>query len=236
MRPFLGLVSGLVSVAVALTLLAAVVVPFLTPAWIGFEQGRSDAAGWTGYGPQDLRTATDGILHDLVLGPPDFRVEVGGVPVLTAAERAHMHDVRGVFSGFYVVAGAAVALILAASLLARGSRVAVAGWTREWFWRAIRRGAVGLAAGLGIAGVIALVAFDAAFEIFHRLFFPAGTYDFDPHIYRLTQLFPDAFWSETALVVGAVAVVAALAVAVIATRRISGARPAVAQTLAVAGR
>ncbi|MBI3746844.1 MAG: DUF1461 domain-containing protein [Chloroflexi bacterium] len=236
MRPFLGLASGVVSLSVALSLVAAVVAPFLTPAWIGFEQGRSDATGWTGYGPADLTTATDGILHDLVLGPPDFAVEVGGVPVLTESERAHMRDVRGVFTGFYAVSVAAVVLVAAAALLARGSRARPAGWTRERFWRAVRRGAIGLAAGLGIAGVVALVAFDAAFEVFHRLFFPVGTYDFDPRIYRLTQLFPDAFWSETSLVVGAGAVIVAIAVAVIATRRIGGAHPAVAPALAAAGR
>ena len=70
-------------------------------------------------------------------------------------------------------------------------------------WRGVRFGAIGLVAGTAIAGIIALVAFDAAFEVFHRLFFAQGTYRFDPATSRLVQLFPEAFWSETAVAVGA---------------------------------
>ena len=219
MRPVLGLGSILVSLATALALTAAVVVPFLSPAWIAFEQDRSNAAAWTGYGPADLRTATNGILGDLVIGPPDFDVEVGGAPVLTAAERAHMRDVRGVFAGFFLLAAVGLVVVIGAWLAAARST----GWTRPRFWRAVRRGALLLGAAIAVAGLVAVVAFDAAFELFHRLFFAAGTYDFDPRIYRLTQLFPDAFWSETSIVVGLSLLVVALGVAAIATRRLGGA-------------
>ena len=225
MRPVLGLGSVLVSLATALALLAAVVTPFLSPAWVSFEQGRSSAAAWTGYSPADLQTATNAILGDLVVGPPDFDVEIGGLPVLTPAERAHMRDVRGVFGGFYLLAVASLIWLVVAW---RATRSGVE-WTRTRFWRAIRRGSLALATGIAVAGVVAVVAFDAAFELFHTLFFAAGTYDFDPRIYKLTQLFPDAFWSETSIVVGASSLVAALVTAAVATRRLGGAsRPAVA--------
>jgi integral membrane protein (TIGR01906 family) len=225
MRPVLGLGSILVSVATALALMAAVVLPFLSPAWIAFEQDRSNAAAWTGYGPADLRTATNAILGDLVIGPPDFDVEVAGAPVLTAPERAHMRDVRGVFAGFFLLAAAALVFVIGAWLAAARS----SGWTRARFWRAVRRGALLLGAAIAVAGLVAVVAFDAAFELFHRLFFAAGTYDFDPRTFRLTQLFPDAFWSETSIVVGASMLVVALGVALVATRRIGGAaRPGMA--------
>ena len=216
MRPVLGLASILVSVATAVAVLAVVILPFLTPAWVSFEQGRADSAAWTGFSATDLQAATNSILHDLVIGPPDFAVEVDGAAVLTAPERSHMRDVRGVFTGFYLLAAVSlVALIGAWGLAARGVQ-----WTRASFWRAIRRGAVGLSVGVAIAGVVATVAFDAAFELFHSLFFAAGSYDFDPRVYRLTQLFPDAFWSETTIVVGVTALVAALALAGLATRRL----------------
>jgi integral membrane protein (TIGR01906 family) len=225
MRPVVGLGSILVSVATAVALMAAVIVPFLSPAWVAFEQDRSNAAAWTGYGPADLRTATNAILADLVIGPPDFAVEVAGTPVLTAPERAHMRDVRGVFAGFFLLAGAAAILVVAAWLAAARSTA----WTRERYWRAVRRGALLLGAVVAVAGLVAVVAFDAAFELFHRLFFAAGTYDFDPRTYRLTQLFPDSFWSETSIVVGATLLVVALGVTVIATRRLGGAtRPEMA--------
>jgi uncharacterized membrane protein len=64
-----------------------------------------------------------------------------------------------------------------------------------------------------------LVAFDALFELFHQVFFPAGSYTFDPATERLVQLFPFQFWDDTALVLGVVIVVIALGVAVVASRR-----------------
>ncbi len=60
-------------------------------------------------------------------------------------------------------------------------------------------------------GAVALVAFDALFETFHEVLFPAGSYDFDPATERLVQFFPFQFWQDTAIVVG-VAIVAACAV------------------------
>jgi integral membrane protein (TIGR01906 family) len=69
-----------------------------------------------------------------------------------------------------------------------------------------------LAVLIAIVGVFALVAFDAAFELFHRLFF-SGNYTFDPATDKLVQLFPEAFWSEIAIAVGAVVIVVAILVA-----------------------
>jgi integral membrane protein (TIGR01906 family) len=86
-------------------------------------------------------------------------------------------------------------------------------------WKAIRNGARGLAVGVVVAGVVAFFAFDAAFEIFHRLFFAGGSYTFDPGTDRLVQLFPFAFWSETTMAVGAAIIVLAIIVAALAGRR-----------------
>ena len=68
---------------------------------------------------------------------------------------------------------------------------------------------------------MAAVAFDALFEIFHRMFFPGGTYLFDPATDRLVQLFPFAFWSETTIVVGALILLISVVVFAGASRRAS---------------
>lgn len=204
--------SALIAVATALAILAASTVLFLNPTWVSFEQGRSDAAAWTGFAPTDLRAATDAILSDLVIGPPDFAVQVAGQPVLDKRERAHMRDVRGVFIGFYALA--ALALVGGLAVWARRGSAGVAG-----SWRAVRFGAASLIVGLVVAGAVAAVAFDALFEMFHQLFFLGGSYDFDPATERLVQLFPFAFWQETTIVLGIVSVVLAAIVAVIADRR-----------------
>jgi integral membrane protein (TIGR01906 family) len=203
--------SILIGLATAIVIVTAAVLPFLTPPWIAFEQGRSNATAWTGYTTEELRTVTDGILSDLVFGPPDFAVAVNGEAVLAERERGHMRDVRTVFSGLWILAAASVAVLV------------VAGRRRDpgASWRAVRGGAVTLAGAVALIGVVALVAFDALFDLFHRIFFPGGSYTFDPASERLVQLFPFAFWQETAMVVGVVIIVLALVVAVAAGRRLA---------------
>lgn len=203
--------------ATGIVLVALAILPFLTPPWVAFEQDRARSAEWTGYAPAELRAATDAILHDLVWGPPDFdATDADGRAVLGERERAHMRDVRGVFGGFGLLALAALAWLAASWAGAR--RLGHAG---RW-WSAVRAGAWTLAGGVVVAGVAALVAFDAAFEAFHRLFFAGGSYTFDPASERLVQLFPFAFWSETTIAVGAVIVGLAVATGLLAGRRAAG--------------
>jgi integral membrane protein (TIGR01906 family) len=217
-RPVRVAITALVAGATAVVLVALAVVPFLNPAWVAFEQQRAEAAAWTGFTPAELRTATDAILADLVLGPPDFDAEVRGAPVLTERERGHMRDVRGVFGGLAVVALVAALGIVLAWRISRGARA---------FWRGVRAGAAALAVGVLAIGIVGLVAFDLAFELFHRLLF-AGNYTFDPATERLVQLFPQRFWFDTSIAVGIVVLVLSGTAAWLATRRLrADARPAV---------
>jgi hypothetical protein len=242
--------TWVVSVATAFVLLGASILAFLNPVWVGFEQNRSGVreevvlqslppivpgAFGVDCASGDVARITDSILHDLVLGGafdirfgPDVSCPTAsgvapGATVLSDAERSHMGDVRGVFAGF--------AMLVLASIgwLAVTWRRSGTGDRARW-WRAVRNGSVGLAFVVAVIGAISLVAFDAAFELFHRLFFAAGSYDFDPATSHLIQLFPDQFWSDTTLALGVFAVVVAGLVAVVATRRASGleaARPSV---------
>ena len=202
--------SVLVGIATGVVILAVAIIPFLNPLWVSFEQGRARADAWTGYSPAQLRQATDAILSDLIVGPPSFDVVVAGEPVLNARERAHMTDVRGVFVGLAGLALVSVVVLLIANRLSRGSGE---------FWRAARRGVAVLAVGVLVAGVIGAFAFDAAFEVFHRLFFAGGSYTFDARTDRLVQLFPDQFWFETSLALGALMVLLCLVVWRVATQR-----------------
>ena len=212
------LIAGvLTAISTAIVIMAISILPFLTPQWVSFEQGRAQAQAWTGYSSAELRAATGAILSDLVFGPPSFDVEVNGAPVLNERERSHMRDVRSVFAGFFMLAFVSGVALVAGFLGAR--RLG----HPERAWRAIRNGARGLAVGVVVAGVVAAVAFDALFEIFHRMFFPGGTYLFDPATDRLVQLFPFAFWSETTIVVGALILLISVVVFAGASRRASAA-------------
>ena len=83
-----------------------------------------------------------------------------------------------------------------------------------------------------VGGVVSFVAFDALFEIFHPIFFAGGSYTFDPATERLVQLFPFQFWQETAIVVGAVCIVVAAIVAVVADERARASRDDAAEDAA----
>lgn len=202
-----------IGLATALAILAVTIPFFLNPAWVGFEQGRAQATAWTGFSEADLTTATNAILSDLIVGPPDFDVSVDRASVLNDRERSHMRDVRGVFMGFFALAIVASVSALVIAARRRGEE-------RALTWRAVQGGALGLIASLIVGGVIAFFAFDALFETFHRIFFSSGSYAFDPTTDRLVQLFPFQFWNETAIAVGVVSIVIALVVALLAARRL----------------
>jgi len=204
-----------VAIATCLVLLGLAVAVFFNRWFVAFEQNRSGAAAIAGYTPDELRRATDGILGDLYLGSSDFSVTVRGSPVLDDRERAHMRDVRSVFAGFWLAVALAAALLAVARVRSRGA---------AWFWRAVAGGATALGIVVVGLGLVATVAFDALFELLHRLLFPGGTYLFDPRTERLVQLFPFAFWFETSILLAGTIVVLAVAVRVIARRRLGGTR------------
>jgi integral membrane protein (TIGR01906 family) len=217
--------AGLVATAAALVLLGASILPFLTPAYVRLEQDRTGVPALTGYGPAQLDAVDAALLSDLVLWRGGFTVAVNGTPMLNDREQAHMLDVRGVFAGLFgLVAVGAVILAVAFGRTRRDAEARIAAW------RAIGSGARGLAISIAVLGVVAVLAFDAAFEVFHRLFFSSGTYTFDPRTDRLVQLFPEQFWSETAIAVGGVALAAAILTALLAARRaaVGASRPAFA--------
>jgi len=186
----------------AAVIVAACVLLFLNPVWVSFEQDRSGVTQLTGYSSTEVRNVTGAILSDLVFGPGTFDVAVNGQPVLDERERNHMADVRGVFGAAGLVALAAAVLLVAAALYGRG---------RRWFWQATATGAKVLIGAVIGAGIVLGLFFDQVFELFHRLFFAAGSYTFDIGTEKLVQLFPDQFWFETSLALAfAILTIAAL--------------------------
>ena len=209
------------------TLLASAATPFViagaslallfNPWWVLPAQQRARVAAITGLPDAEVARITTAIIGDVTIGPPDFAVELNGSPVLNERERQHMRDVRGVFAGFYVVAMGAAVVLAAAFLLTR-SREA-----RARLWRRLCRTGTAIVVVTIVGGGLGVLFFDAAFEAFHELFFPPGSFLFDPRTDRLVQLFPDQFWSETTIAVGAVIIVLGLLLRVLAGRRATAA-------------
>lgn len=208
--PARPLIAGLVGLATILSIAVVVLGLFFNPFWVDFEQRRADAAAWTGFTPAEVHAVTDSILSDIYFGPPTFDASVNGQPVLDPKEREHMVDVRNVILRFDALGLFAIVVLIAIGLASRGA---------AWFWRSVSLGAMVLGVAVVVIGIAFALFFDAAFELMHELFFPAGSYTFDPRTERLVQLFPYTFWTETTVLVAVVGVVAAAAVAVVGRRR-----------------
>ena len=187
-----------VGLATAIALTGFAIVLFFNPLWVEAEQARARADLYTGFTPDQVRAVTAAIVREVYLGPGTFLQAVDGVPVLGPRERAHMADVRTVYLAFLALVALAMAVLVVGRSRSRDGAS---------FWRSVARGAAVLALGAAVAGVAFLLFFDAAFELFHRLFFAGGTYTFDPATERLVQLFPDQFWTETTVAIAAVGMV-----------------------------
>jgi integral membrane protein (TIGR01906 family) len=206
-------VRVLVGAATALSLVALSIVPFLNPAWVRFEQDRTGVSALTGFTASELDVVAGALIGDLALWQGDFRIALDGQPVLNEREVGHMRDVRSVLWGGFALTALGAVLTAIAFARARSSQ------GRAAAWRAVAGGAWATVVGVLAIGAFAILAFPVFFELFHRLFFSAGTYLFDPTTERLVQLFPTQFWSDTTIAIGGVVLGLSIVVALLAGRR-----------------
>lgn len=127
-------------------------------------------------------------------GPPEF---------FTGSERAHMADVRRVF-----VAAQAAALAAAAT----GAYVAWRARRRGVLAHVLRDGAFAALVAVALVGVLAAVAFDVAFLLFHQVFFPQGNFLFASDS-NLLALYPEAYFYGVTVRIGVAFVTVALVLA-----------------------
>jgi integral membrane protein (TIGR01906 family) len=178
---------ALFALAAAALTIAATTAIFLTPPVVHLLLGVSDAPATLGVEPAVAEGLSDALVGDL-LTDGAFDAPLGGAPLLSAGERAHLVDVGGLLR---TVLGAGVGglLLLGFARLRR----------RTWLRAAARDGALLIAGGALAAAAAFALAFDATFSFFHGLFFAAGTWSFNPATDRLVQLYPERFWILAAL-------------------------------------
>jgi len=127
-----------------------------------------------------------------------------------------MADVRRVFIGAEIAAvcGLAAIMILGRAVARRGS-ASVAALARD--------ASVIAAAAVAVLGIAAAVAFDSLFLAFHELFFPQGNFLFPPDS-NLIAMYPDQYWYETTIRIGAAFVVAMAVIAIASAATLRRAR------------
>jgi integral membrane protein (TIGR01906 family) len=197
----------IVGLATGIAILALAILPLLTPFFIHPALDAADSAAWLGVDPATAHALSDRTVSELVFGPGTFQlVGPDGAAFFTPDEQAHMRDARTLLSLFLAL-GALCTLVVGLYLArlrgparARARRAALA---------AVARGAVWLAMAILALSVLGAVAFEPAFELFHRIFFPGGNWAFDPSTSHLVQLYPQAFWELAAGAFGGLALLLA---------------------------
>jgi integral membrane protein (TIGR01906 family) len=195
-----SIAQALLVPATMIVILAVALLLLMMPLWTHFALSASGATNAFA-SPDVAYQLSDRTVSELLFGPGTFSA-------FAADEAAHMRDVRVVFYGFLLLAIASVFLI-AWQLTRHGRDVAV--------WRSISRGGLWLVIALIVLGLFAAFAFDTAFELFHRIFFPGGNWAF-PADSLLITLYPYAFWELSAAAIGVLGIGAGFVVWWVARR------------------
>lgn len=116
-----------------------------------------------------------------------------GNGLFTDAEHRHMDDVRSVFIA------AQIAAVLAAAILVW---LALRAWRHGTLAPLARAGAVSALVVVAVVGILAAAAFDAAFLLFHQIFFPQGNFLFAPDS-NLLAIYPESYFYGVTLRIGA---------------------------------
>lgn len=142
-------------------------------------------------------------------------VTEGGLPgpVFNARETRHMEDVKGLFVWVNRLQELSVIFVLAYV-------VAFFLWARDSNVRQLATQAlIGLGLGTLAVGGIAVVAafgFEAAFTRFHKVLFSNNLWQLDPERDHLIQMFPQDFWRDITIVLGAMCALEAALIGAVA--------------------
>jgi integral membrane protein (TIGR01906 family) len=185
----------------------------MTMAFVSFEYHRPDfPPDFYGFTLEDRLRYAPYALDYLLNGEDiDFLARLtfpGGSPLFNNRELRHMRDVKAVTEWAFRIAAVLGAVLIAASAIL---------WRRgRWHLRAgVRAG--GLLTVILIAAIVVLVfvSWDAFFTAFHELLFEGDSWLFLTSD-TLIRLFPEAFWFDAAIFIGAAAIGGALALTLIA--------------------
>ena len=194
-------VAAALGVSLAVVILLAGPLLLFNPLFTAALQQRHAVAAAFGVPRQDVEDATTDLLVDIYTDGGFDAAFPGEAPLLNERERSHMHDVARLVRilAISVIVAAVVAVLSARRMRGEPRRVGAV---------MLRTAAVIGAAALALALTFA-VAFEPAFLAFHAIFFPPGTYLFEPGS-NLITLFPEGFWFDASLAAGATILLSAL--------------------------
>lgn len=141
--------------------------------------------------------------------------------VFDAQETRHMADVKQIF--VWVNRTQAMSLIYVLVYVVLFFVWAQDGSARQLAGQSL----IGLALGtlvIGGIGVVAAFGFDAAFTRFHEIFFTNNDWQLDPQTDHLIQMFPEGFWRDATVALGAMCAIEAALIAAVSSVYLLGSR------------
>jgi integral membrane protein (TIGR01906 family) len=195
------------------------------PVIYDYSFDRYNAEDTTGLSRADLDSTAGALRRYFNSNEKTFyhTVTEGGLtgPVFNARETRHMEDVKQLFVWVNRVQELSVIFVLVYV-------VVFFIWVRDGDARQLAVHAlVGLGLGalvLGGIGIVAAFGFDAAFTRFHELFFANDFWQLDPKADHLIQMFPEKFWRDITIALGAMCALEAALIAAISGIYLMGTR------------
>ncbi|MGH2488756.1 MAG: DUF1461 domain-containing protein [Candidatus Limnocylindria bacterium] len=163
----------------------------INPLFIGFLQDRHDVADKLQRSKGEVDRIDGEIVWDIFSGGEFAVAFENGREVLDASERSHMHDVSRLVRILVILE------LVALGFAAWGGRLLQPEGRR--LGRMLMCGAGGVGVATLAIGAFAVLAWDAAFTLFHELLFPPGTWTF-PADSNLIRLYPPGFWFDATMV------------------------------------
>ncbi|HLY25803.1 MAG TPA: TIGR01906 family membrane protein [Aggregatilineales bacterium] len=205
--------SVLVTLTVPIVLVLLGVHVVMSDSYLQIEYNKPDfPADSYGFSLQDrLQYAPYALDYMLGPYPIDYlgnQTLPNGAPMYNERELQHMQDVKVVFRATLFLLAAALFVLALCILLLRemdGGRAALR--------RGLYSGGLLMLAILALLVVFVLSDWNSFFDGFHNLFFAQGTWRFE-YSDTLIRLFPERFWQDAALTIGALSALGALLILV----------------------
>lgn len=128
-------------------------------------------------------------------------------PLFSVRETAHMADVRDLVGAVFTLQVVAVTLALTLAV------VMIALWPPRALAAAALYGSLLTGAVIGVTGLLAVSGFDAVWSQFHGIAFSNDLWRLDPDRDHLIQMFPETFWFQATLLLGAITIAEAFIIA-----------------------
>jgi integral membrane protein (TIGR01906 family) len=141
------------------------------------------------------------------------------VPLFNVTETAHMADVRDLVRVLFTVQVLALGALLVLAV------VMLVMWPPRALAAAALYGSVLTAGVLALASLVSLMGFDAAWSQFHVVAFANDFWELDPDTDHLIQMFPEAFWFDITMLIGAATMAQAVLISAVSVGYLVISRP-----------